>query len=81
MAPKAASVVRAEAHQFLLADHDELRAHWREDRRFEPRMSTDERDRRRRLWRKAVSKSLDWVDDDARVLMGTTDDGGSLQQS
>ena len=63
------------------ADHDELRAHWREDRRFEPRMSTDERDRRRRLWRKAVSKSLDWVDDDARVLMGTTDDGGSLQQS
>ena len=28
--------------------------------------------RRYRLWKKAVSKSLDWVDDDARTLMGTT---------
>ena len=37
-------------------------------------MAEDERSRRRRLWRKAVSKSLDWVDDDARVLMGTADD-------
>ncbi len=52
---------------------DELRAHWQEERRFEPRMDRDERDRRLRLWRKAVSKSLDWVDDDARTLMGTSD--------
>lgn len=55
------------------AHHSELREHWREDRRFAPRMSVDERDRRRRLWRKAISKSLDWVDGDARMLMGTTD--------
>jgi glycerol kinase len=47
-----------------------LRAHWREDVRFEPRMPEDERERRYRLWRKAVSKSLDWVDDDVRHLMG-----------
>ena len=40
--------------------------------RFEPRMAQDERERRCRLWKKAVSKSLDWVDDDARTLMGTT---------
>jgi glycerol kinase len=53
-------------------DLAELRSHWREDARFEPRMSQDERERRCRMWRKAVSKSLDWVDDDARVLMGTT---------
>jgi glycerol kinase len=53
-------------------DRDELRAHWREEARFEPRMSEDERQRRSRLWRKAVSRSLDWVDDDARTLMGTT---------
>ena len=53
-------------------DLDELRTHWREDVRFEPRMPDDERERRYRMWRKAVSKSLDWVDDDARVLMGTT---------
>ncbi|MFE4726426.1 glycerol kinase GlpK [Microbacterium sp. NPDC056736] len=54
-------------------DLDELRAHWQEDVRFEPRMAQDERERRFRQWRKAVSKSLDWVDDDARVLMGTTE--------
>ncbi len=53
-------------------DLDELRAHWREDVRFEPRMTPDERERRYRLWKKAVSKSLDWVDEDARILMGTS---------
>jgi glycerol kinase len=51
---------------------DELRAHWREDARFEPRMEEEERARRYRMWKKAVTKSLDWVDDDARTLMGTT---------
>ncbi|WP_417562109.1 glycerol kinase GlpK [Microbacterium sp.] len=48
---------------------DELRALWREDRRFEPTMDDDERGRRYRMWQKAVAKSLDWVDDDARALM------------
>lgn len=51
---------------------DELRAHWHEDVRFEPRMPADERERRYRQWKKAVSKSLDWVDEDARTLMGTS---------
>ncbi len=55
------------------ASRDDLRAHWQEDVRFEPRMPADERERRYRQWKKAVSKSLDWVDDDARTLMGTTD--------
>lgn len=54
------------------ADRDELRTHWKEDARFEPRMDPDERARRYRQWKKAVSKSIDWVDDDARILMGTT---------
>ncbi|WP_374313059.1 glycerol kinase GlpK [Microbacterium sp.] len=53
-------------------DRDALRGHWQEDVRFEPGMAADERERRYRLWQKAVSKSLDWVDDDARTLMGTT---------
>ncbi|MFT3798387.1 glycerol kinase GlpK [Microbacterium sp.] len=52
---------------------DELRANWREDRRFEPRMDADERERRYRQWQKAVSKSLDWVDDDAHLLLDTVD--------
>ena len=54
------------------ASRDDLRAHWQEDVRFEPRMPLDEREQRYRQWKKAVSKSLDWVDDDARALMGTT---------
>ena len=54
------------------ADRDELRSHWKEDARFEPSMGADERARRYRQWKKAVSKSIDWVDDDARILMGTT---------
>ncbi|MCR2813665.1 glycerol kinase GlpK [Microbacterium sp. zg.Y1090] len=53
------------------ADEDELRQQWREDARFEPRMDRDESERRYRLWRKAVTKSFDWVDEDARILMGT----------
>ena len=52
---------------------DELRAKWHEDRRFEPQMDEQERERRYRQWKKAVEKSLDWVDDDARILMDTTD--------
>ena len=53
------------------SDRDRLREHWREDVRFEPRMDPDDRERRYRLWRKAVTKSFDWVDEDARILMGT----------
>ncbi|WP_457099986.1 glycerol kinase GlpK [Microbacterium sp. P5_E9] len=55
------------------ASRDDLRVHWREDVRFEPRMPEDEREQRYGQWKKAVSKSLDWVDADARTLMGTTD--------
>ncbi|GAA1984391.1 glycerol kinase GlpK [Microbacterium pumilum] len=55
------------------ASRDDLRAHWKEDVRFEPRMPEAEREQRYGQWKKAVSKSLDWVDDDARALMGTTD--------
>ena len=47
------------------ADLDELRANWREERRWEPSMEEAERSRRLRLWSKAVSRSLDWIDDDA----------------
>lgn len=54
------------------ADLDELRTHWREGERWEPQMPGEERDRRIRMWRKAVRRSFDWVDDDARILMGTT---------
>jgi glycerol kinase len=45
---------------------DELRGNWAEDRRWTPAMDGRERDRRYRLWKKAVTKTLDWVDADVR---------------
>jgi glycerol kinase len=45
---------------------DDLRANWQEDKRWEPDMETGERERQLRLWKKAVTKSMDWVDDDVR---------------
>ncbi|WP_188037357.1 glycerol kinase GlpK [Actinotalea sp. JY-7885] len=37
---------------------------WAEDRRWEPSMDDAERDRTYRNWKKAVTKTFDWVDDD-----------------
>jgi len=37
---------------------------WAEDKRWSSTMETSERDRQYRLWKKAVSKTLDWVDED-----------------
>ncbi|PVW04666.1 glycerol kinase [Microbacterium sp. Gd 4-13] len=45
---------------------DDLRANWQEDKRWEPNLDSDERDRQIRLWKKAVTKSMDWVDEDVR---------------
>ncbi|MET0955520.1 MAG: FGGY-family carbohydrate kinase, partial [Cryobacterium sp.] len=42
----------------------ELRANWQEDARWEPDMEPAERDRLLRNWKKAVTKTLDWVDED-----------------
>ncbi|MGO1545050.1 MAG: glycerol kinase GlpK [Gulosibacter sp.] len=41
------------------ADLDDLRSLWREDRRFVPSMSSDERERLRGQWSRAVSRSFD----------------------
>ena len=45
---------------------DDLRANWQEDKRWEPNLDEDERARQIRLWKKAVTKSMDWVDEDVR---------------
>ncbi|WP_084130639.1 glycerol kinase GlpK [Demequina sp. NBRC 110055] len=37
---------------------------WAEDKRWESQMDADERGRLMRNWKKAVTKTLDWVDDD-----------------
>ncbi len=44
-------------------DLGQLRANWREDARWEPRMDPGEVERLMRSWKKAVTKTLDWVDD------------------
>ena len=45
---------------------DELRANWQESARWEPTMELSERERLLRSWKKAVTKTFDWVDDDVR---------------
>lgn len=46
------------------SSRDELTALWSEDRRWEPTMDEVDRDRRLRVWKKAVTRTFDWVDDD-----------------
>ncbi len=41
---------------------DELRAMWAEDARFEPQLDEPERERLVATWRKAVTRTFDWVD-------------------
>jgi glycerol kinase len=43
---------------------DELRANWREGARWTPQLPAAEVDRRFRNWKKAVTRTFDWVDDD-----------------
>ena len=45
-------------------DLDDLRKNWQEDSRWEPKMDEDERARQIRNWKKAVTKTFDWVDED-----------------
>ena len=47
-------------------DFDDLRKNWQEDKRWEPSMDEEERQRQYRLWRKAVTKTFDWVDEDVQ---------------
>ena len=43
------------------SDLDELRERWVEDRRWEPRMDAQLREHEYAQWRKAVTRTLDWV--------------------
>jgi glycerol kinase len=49
---------------------DEIVANWAEDRRWSPQRDDVWRDRELRRWRKAVDRTLDWVDDDERDSQG-----------
>jgi len=39
---------------------------WAEDKRWEPQMDSAERERLYRQWKKAVTRTFDWVDDDVK---------------
>ena len=52
------------------ANPDELRANWQEDRRWTPSWNDDQRAAGYAGWRKAVERTLDWVDDDTDALFG-----------
>jgi len=41
---------------------DELSAHWAADRRWEPNMDPQSRDRLYHFWKKAVTRSFDWAE-------------------
>jgi glycerol kinase len=42
---------------------DELRANWVADREWSPGMDADRREREYRMWKKAVTRTFDWVED------------------
>ena len=43
---------------------DDVRANWAEDKRWEPNMDDAHREKIDRKWKKAVTKTFDWVADD-----------------
>jgi glycerol kinase len=46
------------------ASEDEIRTNWAEDKRWEPSMDAATRAKAYAMWKKAVTKTLDWVEDD-----------------
>ncbi len=46
---------------------DDVVANWTEGQRWSPSMSEDERSRLYRSWKKAVTKTFDWVDEDVEA--------------
>jgi glycerol kinase len=46
------------------AEQEDLRENWVEDKRWTPSMDPERRDREYRNWKKAVTKTFDWVDEE-----------------
>lgn len=47
---------------------EELASYWKEDRRWKPTMDASVREKKIRLWRKAVSRTLNWISVDSEEL-------------
>ncbi|MCW4464824.1 glycerol kinase GlpK [Glutamicibacter sp. MNS18] len=48
-------------------DLGELESNWSEDKRWHPALAEAERERSLRLWKKAVTRTFDWVDEDTKA--------------
>jgi glycerol kinase len=46
-------------------DLDDLRATWSVDKTWTPKMPAEKRERMYRIWKKAVTRTFDWMDDSA----------------
>ena len=47
----------------LWAEQEDLRENWVEDKRWSPKMDPAQADKYYREWKKAVTKSFDWVEE------------------
>jgi glycerol kinase len=49
---------------------DELRKNWLKDKEWTPQMAEEQREHGYRQWKKAVTKTFDWVDDEEEARVG-----------
>ena len=57
---------------------EDVVANWQEGKRWSPSMDKAERDRTYRLWKKAVTRTFDWVDEDVKCASESAHTGHSL---
>ena len=46
------------------AEQEDLRENWQEDKRWEPKMDTSTSDEYFKYWKKAVTRTFDWFEND-----------------
>mgnify|MGYP003300814955 CR=1 FL=1 len=65
----AATLARAESvlHQRRAAEVEDLRANWAKDKEWKPSLDEKVREKEYRLWKKAVTRTFDWVEAEERV--------------
>ncbi|MBV7362885.1 glycerol kinase GlpK [Actinomycetaceae bacterium TAE3-ERU4] len=49
---------------------EDVVANWKEDKRWTPQMDQSDSDRKYRLWKKAVTRTFEWVDEDVTAELG-----------
>ncbi len=58
----------------------ELRERWREDRRWEPQMAPAQREREYARWKKAVTRSLEWIEQEDAIEAARPDADGASRR-